>query len=62
MLLAIEILAALYVVSFLWLWWVARKSVHRKDSEQPPGPDSNLIPFERSESQGEKSRTHPGAA
>lgn len=62
MLLAIEILAALYVVSFLWLWWVARKSVHRKGSAQPTGQESNLIPFERTEPQGQKARSHPGAA
>lgn len=62
MLLAIEIVAALYVFSFLWLWWVARKSVHRKGSAQSPAPESNLIPFKRSETQAQKTRTHPGAA
>lgn len=62
MLLAIEILAALYVLSFLWLWWVARKSVHRNAKEQPPGQESNLIPFERGEAQEQRARTRPGAA
>lgn len=46
--LIVELLAALYLVSFVWFLSLCRTAA-RRDSSAPPAPEapSNLIPFER---------------
>jgi len=46
--LAVELFAALYVVSFAWFWHLCRSSARREltPARKQESP-SNLIPFER---------------
>jgi hypothetical protein len=46
--LAVELFAAMYLISFVWFWSLCRSSARRESTpvrEQESG--SNLIPFER---------------
>jgi hypothetical protein len=56
--LTVELVAALYVVSFVWFWTLCRSSARRARSfssvQQSP---SNLIPFER----GQQLRKRPAS-
>lgn len=45
--LTIEIIAALYVISFVWFWSLCRLSVPDKPKEGRLKQESKLIPFER---------------
>lgn len=60
--LAIEVVSALYLVSFIWLWRVSRTSVHRKTKAGAPAQASNLIPFERRETREQTTGTRSGVA
>jgi hypothetical protein len=45
--LTIELVAALYVISFVWFWSLCRLSIPDKAKSAPMERESNLIPFER---------------
>lgn len=45
--LAIELILALYIISFVWFWSLCRLSVPEKTESSRPEQESNLIPFER---------------
>jgi hypothetical protein len=45
--LALELIFALYAISFAWFWSLCRLSVHKTNHASTHPTDSNLIPFER---------------
>ena len=46
--LAVELIAAVYIVSFAWFWQLCRTSARRELTRNPREErPSNLIPFER---------------
>jgi hypothetical protein len=47
--LTIEVVSALYLVSFAWFWSLCQLSVPAKTDTGGPPQKSNLIPFERGE-------------
>lgn len=45
--LTIELISALYIISFVWFWSLCRLSIPDKTDTHPSEQQSNLIPFER---------------
>jgi hypothetical protein len=45
--LTVELFAALYIVSFIWLWLSCRSAARTQMIHRQPEQRSNLIPFER---------------
>lgn len=58
--LTVELVAALYVVSFIWFWTLCRSSARRVKSFRSAHPSpSNLIPFERGQQLHKRSGSIP---
>lgn len=45
--LAIELILALYIISFVWFWSLCQLSTPEKTESTHSEQESNLIPFER---------------
>ncbi|MBB6142771.1 hypothetical protein HNQ77_000709 [Silvibacterium bohemicum] len=45
--LTVELLAALYLISFVWFWSLCLTSARKSDPPRQREDRSNLIPFER---------------
>ncbi len=45
--LTIELITALYVISFVWLWSLCRLSIPHRRGDTDSGGKAKLIPFER---------------
>jgi hypothetical protein len=55
--LAIELILALYVISFVWFWTLCRISSPEEDSAARNQSRSKVIPFERGLDLQERKRT-----
>jgi hypothetical protein len=54
---ALEIVFALYAISFVWFWSLCSLSIPSKHDASDSGSASNIIPFERGLEMQERKRT-----